>query len=108
MLVFIARGVDGSMVANRLVVDDACDWCSGVLRDVWRRDGSGVPRPAPGQPQGRAPTLSFGVSRNDWRVDALGVPRTAPGQPQGRAPTWCGVEFHHSPFWLEVMDTLCY
>ncbi len=29
----------------------------GVLRDVWRIDAPGVPGPAPGQPQGRAPTL---------------------------------------------------
>ena len=37
----------------------------GVLRDVWRLGALGVPHPAPGQPQGRAPTGC------DWRVARL-------------------------------------
>ncbi len=35
----------------------------GVVREVWRLGALGVPHPAPGQPQGRAPTLLFGSFR---------------------------------------------
>ncbi len=46
------RRRDGRDGFRRGVADDL-----GVARDVRRIDASGVPGPAPGQPQGRAPTL---------------------------------------------------
>ena len=43
----------------------------GVVREVWRLGALGVPRTAPGQPQGRAPTgcrppLPFGHFPHEW------------------------------------------
>ena len=40
------------------------------VAEVWRSGGSGVPRPAPGQPQGRAPTMC-----DDVHVGTPGAPK---------------------------------
>ena len=70
----------------------SCDWAP--RRDVWRQGALGVPRPSPGQPQGRAPTgalhnvvmhgfappLPFGHFPHEWGQPLASpvIPRAIP------------------------------